>query len=165
MRLIRINIPLFPYLRLKYRLMQMLTAMPRMRKKTAANTAAMSEAKASADKYAANAKSADDLLKQAQSYNSSLTSSSVVLSDTTYSSISSSLGSAAADWAVSSDRKVGEVGVIEVDGGYVVMYITATAHLDETRAVNVRHILFQFKSTDSSGTTANLTDEQKDRVL
>lgn len=41
------------------------------------------------------------------------------------------------------------------------MYITATAHLDETRAVNVRHILFQFKSTDSSGTTANLTDEQK----
>ena len=129
--------------------------------KTAANTAAMSEAKASADKYAANVKSADDLLKQAQSYNSSLTSSSVVLSDTTYSSISSSLGSAAADWAVSSDRKVGEVGVIEVDGGYVVMYITATAHLDETRAVNVRHILFQFKSTDSSGTTANLTDEQK----
>ncbi|MBS1472862.1 MAG: hypothetical protein HP027_04680 [Oscillospiraceae bacterium] len=121
----------------------------------------MSEAKASADKYAANVKSADDLLKQAQSYNSSLTSSSVVLSDTTYSSISSSLGSAAADWAVSSDRKVGEVGVIEVDGGYVVMYITATAHLDETRAVNVRHILFQFKSTDSSGTTANLTDEQK----
>ena len=68
---------------------------------------------------------------------------------------------AAADWAVSSDRKVGEVGVIEVDGGYVVMYITAMAHLDETRAVNVRHILFQFKSTDSSGTTANLTDEQK----
>lgn len=129
--------------------------------KTAANTAAMSEAKASADKYAANVKSADDLLKQAQSYNSSLTSSSVVLSDTTYSSISSSLGSAAADWAVSSDRKVGEVGVIEVDGGYVVMYITAMAHLDETRAVNVRHILFQFKSTDSSGTTANLTDEQK----
>ena len=64
----------------------------------------MSEAKASADKYAANVKSADDLLKQAQSYNSSLTSSSVVLSDTTYSSISSSLGSAAADWAVSSDR-------------------------------------------------------------
>lgn len=53
----------------------------------------MSEAKASADKYAANVKSADDLLKQAQSYNSSLTSSSVVLSDTTYSSISSSLGS------------------------------------------------------------------------
>ena len=121
----------------------------------------MSEAKASADKYAANVKSADDLLKQAQSYNSSLTSSSVVLSDTTYSSISSSLGSAAADWAVSSDRKVGEVGVIEVDGGYVVMYITATAHLDETRAVNVRHILFQLKSTDSSGSTANLTDEQK----
>ena len=31
--LIQIIIPLFPYLRLKYRLMQMLTAMPRMRKK------------------------------------------------------------------------------------------------------------------------------------
>lgn len=74
-------------------------------------------------------------------------------------------GSAAADWAVSSDRKVGEVGVIEVDGGYVVMYITATAHLDETRAVNVRHILFQFKSTDSSGTTANLTDEQRQSII
>lgn len=129
--------------------------------KAAANTAAMSEAKTAADKYAANVKSADDLLKQAQSYNSSLTSSSVALSDTTYSSISSSFGSAAADWAVSSDRKVGEVGVIEADDGYVVMYITATAHLDDTKAVNVRHILFQFKSTDSSGSTANLTDEQK----
>ena len=120
--------------------------------KTAANTAAMSEAKASADKYAANVKSADDLLKQAQSYNSSLTSSSVVLSDTTYSSISSSLGSAAADWAVSSDRKVGEVGVIEVDGGYVVMYITATAHLDETRAV----MYVIFSSSSNQQTAAEL---------
>ncbi len=122
----------------------------------------MSEAKASADKYAANVKSADDLLKQAQSYNSSLTSSSVVLSDTTYSSISSSLGCLQLIGRFPPTERLGEVGVIEVDGGYVVMYITATAHLDETRAVNVRHILFQFKSTDSC-TTGNLTDEQKQK--
>ena len=128
--------------------------------KTAATTEAMAKAKASADSYAAGVKTAADLLTQAKLYSSTLTDSSVVMSDTTYTALNTAFGATVADWAVASDRAPGNVAVLETTDGYVVIYMTATAHKDETKPVNVRHILIKFP-TDSSGNTTEITNEEK----
>lgn len=128
--------------------------------KTAATNEVMARAKASAESYAAKVKSAADLLSQAKLYSSSLTDDSIIYKDTTYSVLNSSFGATVADWAVSSDRAAGDVAVLEAADGYVVIYMSETAHKDETKPVDVRHILVQFP-TDDSGAATTPTDEEK----
>ena len=128
--------------------------------KTAATNEAMAKAKTKAETYAASVKNAADLLIQAKAYNSSATDSSVVYNDTSYSTLNSSFGATVADWAVSSDRAPGNVAVLETTDGYVVIHMTAVAHKNEVKPVNVRHILIQFP-TDESGNAKTLTDDEK----
>lgn len=128
----------------------------------AAKSANMAAAKTTADALLAKVSSSATLLSAAQGYNSKLTESTVVYTDTTASSISSSFGSSVIDWVYSSDRVAGDKAVVETDSGYVVVYLASLPARDTSKAVNVRHILVQFEtSTDSDGNTIELTAAEK----
>lgn len=128
--------------------------------KAAAKTEAMAKAKEQADAYATKVNDAASLLAQAQAYNSSATEATVTYKDVTASSLTSSFGDAASEWALSTDRAVGDVTVLETSSGYAVMYLSALPHKDTTKPVDVRHILIQFP-TDDSGNPVELTDAEK----
>lgn len=130
--------------------------------KTAATEAAMAEAKTKAEGYMANVNSAETLLAQAKAYNSTATESSVTLENVTGATLTSSFSQAASDWAFATERAVGDVTVVETSRGYAVLYMAQLPHKDMTKAVDVRHILVQFKtSTDDSGNAVALTDSEK----
>lgn len=130
--------------------------------KTAATEAAMAEAKTKAEGYMANVNSAETLLAQAKAYNSTATESSVTLENVTGATLTSSFSQAASDWAFAAERAVGDVTVVETSRGYAVLYMAQLPHKDMTKAVDVRHILVQFKtSTDDSGNAVALTDSEK----
>lgn len=128
----------------------------------AARADAMADAKAEADRYAAQVMDAATLLEQAQAYNSTATESGVTQEDVTASSLESTYGTNVRDWVLSSDRAVGDVGVVESDSGYTVIYMAELPHKNTVKPVDVRHILIQFDTeTDDEGNTVELTDEQK----
>ncbi len=128
----------------------------------AARADAMADAKAEADRYAAQVTDAATLLEQAQAYNSTATESGVTQEDVTASSLESTYGTNVRDWVLSSDRAVGDVGVVESDSGYTVIYMAELPHKNTVKPVDVRHILIQFDTeTDNEGNTVELTDEQK----
>lgn len=128
----------------------------------AARTEAMAEAKSKADRYAAQVTDAATLLEQAQAYNSTTTESGVTQTDVTASTLESSYGTNVRDWVLADGRAVGDVGVVESDNGYTVIYMAELPHQDTTKPVDVRHILIQFETeTDDEGNTVELTDEQK----
>lgn len=128
----------------------------------AARTEAMAEAKSEADRYAAQVTDAATLLEQAQAYNSTSTESGVTQTDVTASTLESSYGTNVRDWVLADGRAVGDVGVVESDNGYTVIYMAELPHQDTTKPVDVRHILIQFETeTDDEGNTVELTDEQK----
>lgn len=130
--------------------------------KTAATEAAMAEAKTKAEGYMANVNSAETLLAQAKAYNSTATESSVTLENVTGATLTSSFSQTASDWAFAAERAVGDVTVVETSRGYAVLYMAQLPHKDMTKAVDVRHILVQFKtSTDDSGNAVALTDSEK----
>lgn len=130
--------------------------------KTAATEAAMAEAKTKAEGYMAKVNSAETLLAQAKAYNSTATESSVTLENVTGATLTSSFSQAASDWAFAAERAVGDVTVVETSRGYAVLYMAQLPHKDMTKAVDVRHILVQFKtSTDDSGNAVALTDSEK----
>ena len=128
----------------------------------AARTEAMAEAKSEADRYAAQVTDAATLLEQAQAYNSTATESGVTQTDVTASTLESSYGTNVRDWVLAAERAVGDVGVVESDSGYTVIYMADLPHQATTKPVDVRHILIQFETeTDDEGNTVELTDEQK----
>lgn len=128
----------------------------------AARTEAMAEAKSEADRYAAQVTDAATLLEQAQAYNSTATESGVTQTDVTASTLESTYGTNVRDWVLADGRAVGDVGVVESDSGYTVIYMAELPHQDTTKPVDVRHILIQFETkTDDEGNTVELTDEQK----
>lgn len=130
--------------------------------KTAAQTAAMAEAKTLADGYLAKITNAESVLNVATSYKSTSTEASVNLVDTNAETVKKSYGENTVNWIYSADRKVGDKAVIETDGGYVVIYMVAVPHRENTNAVDVRHILVQFNTTtDSNGNKTELTEAQK----
>ena len=130
--------------------------------KAAATEAAMADAKAKAEGYAANVNSAETLLVQAKAYNSTATEASVKLEDVTGATLTSSFSQAASDWALAAERAVGDVTVVETSNGYAVLYMAVLPHKDMTKPVDVRHILIQFDTTtDENGNTVALTDAEK----
>ncbi len=130
--------------------------------KAAATTEAMAKAKEQADAYAAKVTSPETLYAQAKAYNDKATESSVKLEDITAANLATTFGDAARDWAIASDRAVGDVTVMETAKGYAVVYMAELPHKDITKPVDVRHILIQFDSkTDSDGNTVALTDSEK----
>lgn len=129
--------------------------------KTAAQTAAMNEAKALADGYLAKITTADSVLTVATSYKASTKESTVNLVDTDASTVNSSYGENTVNWIYSADRQVGDKAVIETDGGYVVIYMVALPHRETAKAVDVRHILVQFNSSSSSSGSSTLTEAEK----
>lgn len=128
--------------------------------KAAAQTEAMAKAKAQADEYAAKVTDAASLLAQAQAYNSSATETSVQYNNLSVASLKTSFGDSVSDWALASDRVVGDVTVLETSSGYAVIYMSVLPHKDTTKPVDVRHILIKFP-TDDSGNTVELTDDEK----
>ncbi len=126
--------------------------------KTAAETAAMNEAKSLADGYLAKITTADSVLNVATSYKASTTESSVKLVDTDASTVESSYGENTVNWIYSSDRHVGDKAVIETDGGYVVIYMVTLPYRENAKAVDVRHILVQFDSSSSSSSSSSSTE-------
>jgi len=131
--------------------------------KAEAQTAAMNEAKASADSYLAKITTADSVLNVATAYKATSTEASVKLVDTDASTVKSSYGDNTVSWIYSADRKVGDKAVIETDGGYVVIYMVALPHRETAKAVDVRHILVQFDSSSSSSNSSSstLTEAEK----
>lgn len=128
----------------------------------AARTEAMAAAKSEAERYAAQVTDAATLLEQAQAYNSTATESGVTQKDVTASTLESSYGTNVRDWVLADGRAVGDVGVVESDNGYTVIYMAELPHQDTTKPVDVRHILIQYETeTDDEGNTVELTDEQK----
>lgn len=131
--------------------------------KTAATEAAMADAKAKAEGYAAKVNSADTLLEQAKAYNSTATEASVKLEDVTGTTLASTFSQAASDWAYAAERAVGDVTVLETSKGYAVLYMAVLPHKDMSKPVDVRHILIQFDTTtDESGNTVALTSAEKE---
>ncbi|MGN0571497.1 MAG: peptidylprolyl isomerase [Candidatus Fimenecus sp.] len=131
--------------------------------KAAATEDAMAKAKEQANAYAANVSSPETLLEQAKAYKSTATESSVKLEDVTGSTLLYSYSQEASDWALASDRAVGDVTVLETDNGYAVLYMAVLPHKDTTKPVDVRHILIQFESsTDEDGNTVELTASEKE---
>ncbi len=131
--------------------------------KTAATEAAMADAKAKAEGYAAKVNSAETLLAQAKAYNSTATEASVKLEDVTGTTLASSFSQAASDWAYAAERAVGDVTVVETSNGYAVLYMAVLPHKDMSKPVDVRHILIQFDTTtDESGNTVALTSAEKE---
>ncbi len=129
--------------------------------KSAATAEAMAIAKEKADAYAAKVTSPDTLTAQAKDNNSSATDASVKFENVTGSSLTNSFGQAAADWALASDRAVGNVTVVESANGYSVLYMSVLPHKNTVKPVDVRHILIQFP-TDSSGNTSVPSDSEKE---
>lgn len=131
--------------------------------KTAATEAAMADAKAKAEGYAAKVNSAETLLEQAKAYNSTATEASVKLEDVTGTTLVSTFSQAASDWAYAAERAVGDVTVVETSKGYAVLYMAVLPHKDMSKPVDVRHILIQFDTTtDESGNTVALTSAEKE---
>lgn len=131
--------------------------------KTAATEAAMADAKAKAEGYAAKVNSAETLLEQAKAYNSTATEASVKLEDVTGTTLVSTFSQAASDWAYAAERAVGDVTVVETSNGYAVLYMAVLPHKDMSKPVDVRHILIQFDTTtDGSGNTVALTSAEKE---
>ena len=131
--------------------------------KTAATEAAMADAKAKAEGYAAKVNSAETLLEQAKAYNSTATEASVKLEDVTGTTLTSTFSQAASDWAYAAERAVGDVTVVETSNGYAVLYMAVLPHKDMSKPVDVRHILIQFDTTtDESGNTVALTSAEKE---
>lgn len=131
--------------------------------KTAATEAAMADAKAKAEGYAAKVNSAETLLEQAKAYNSTATEASVKLEDVTGTTLASTFSQAASDWAYAAERAVGDVTVVETSNGYAVLYMSVLPHKDMSKPVDVRHILIQFDTTtDESGNTVALTSAEKE---
>lgn len=131
--------------------------------KTAATEAAMADAKAKAEGYAAKVNSAETLLEQAKAYNSTATEASVKLEGVTGTTLASTFSQAASDWAYAAERAVGDVTVVETSNGYAVLYMAVLPHKDMSKPVDVRHILIQFDTTtDESGNTVALTSAEKE---
>ena len=131
--------------------------------KTAATEAAMADAKAKAEGYAAKVNSAETLLEQAKAYNSTATEASVKLEDVTGTTLASTFSQAASDWAYAAERAVGDVTVVETSNGYAVLYMAVLPHKDMSKPVDVRHILIQFDTTtDGSSNTVALTSAEKE---
>lgn len=131
--------------------------------KTAATEAAMADAKAKAEGYAAKVNSAETLLEQAKAYNSTATEASVKLEDVTGTTLATTFSQAASDWAYAAERAVGDVTVVETSKGYAVLYMAVLPHKDMSKPVDVRHILIQFDTTtDESGNTVALTSAEKE---
>ncbi len=129
-----------------------------------AETAAMQTAKETADSLAVSVNSAETLLASAQKYNSELTSDDVDYTEASASTITSYFGQSVTDWVYSSDRAAGDSAVIETDSGYVVAYLVSLPERDETKGVDVRHILVMFDE-DDDGNIVTPTDEEKTAFL
>ena len=132
--------------------------------KTAAETAAMNEAKALADGYLANITTADSVLTVATTYKSTSKEATVNLVDTDATTVKNSYGENTVNWIYSADRQVGDKAVIETDGGYVVIYMVALPHRETAKAVDVRHILVQFDSSSSSSSSSSSTITEAEKA-
>lgn len=128
--------------------------------KKAAQTKAKEVAKKSADSLLATVKDSDSALKAAKTLDSKATDADVNLKATTASSITSSYGSSVADWVFDAKRAVGDKAVLETSEGYVVALLNSLPVTDNTKGVDVKHILISFP-TDESGKPKTVTDSQK----
>lgn len=122
--------------------------------------AAMKAAKAKADSYLEGIKDAATALEAAKKANSKASAESVNLAGTSAKTIKSSYGDKVVEWIFAKDRAVGDKAVIEIDGAYAVVYLSSLPVADNTKGVDVRHILIAFP-TDDEGKTKTLTDAQK----
>ena len=116
--------------------------------------AAMDEAKAKADAMLAeleNGGDFDTLAQDAVSAAESGTMSYKGEQTTVGSSLSSTAGTAAAEWLKDAARTAGEYGVAESDSGYYVVQFVER-YRDETPTVDVRHILIKAETTDEDET-------------
>lgn len=125
----------------------------------AAKKEALAKAKEKADAYVAKIHNADDVLAQAMVENKNATKESVENNNVP----PVAFGDEASKWLTASERKVGDTTVIESGNSYLVLYLTETAHKDETKPVDVRHILVSFPDNgmDEKQQPKPVTEEQK----
>ncbi len=83
-----------------------------------------------------------------------------LITEATYSSLSAS-STDLADWLFSSDRVIGDCGVVETDSGYYVLFLK-DRYRNDYRTRNVRHILVNFELDEDA---SEATDEQKAAAL
>ena len=124
---------------------------------TAANEKAMADAKAKAEGYLAQITDDNSVVKIGMEYDKSLTSESIVDKEAAGSKITS-ISEEAENWVYSADRQPGDKAVFEGTNGYTIIYIISLPTRDETKLVDVRHILIKYSTEDSD---TEPTDEQK----
>lgn len=128
--------------------------------KKEAQAKAKETAKKTADNLLGSVKDSASALKAAQTLDSKAADTDVNFKATNASTLTSSYGSAVADWVFEANRAIGDKAVIETDQGYVIVLLSSLPATDDTKGVDVKHILVSFP-TDESGNTKTISDSEK----
>lgn len=126
----------------------------------AAEAEAKKDAKSKADSILSSVTSDKTALEAAKKIDEKATEDTVNFTGTKADTITKSFGSAVTDWVFDSERAVGDKAVIETDDGYAVVYLSSLPATDDTKGVDVKHILIAFP-TEDDGTAKKLSDEEK----
>lgn len=141
----------------------------------AAKAEARKKAKAAADEFLAKATDektfielAKNELKKDKDNKDKDADTTTAMKNAYKTNVTSNICEEAANWAFSSDTKVGDSKVFAAtEDDFFVVMLTVTAHKDTTSSGNdVRHILFKFpdKQKDADGNEIALTDAQKKKT-
>lgn len=128
--------------------------------KSKAKKEAMAAAKKEAERLSNQVNDAASALAAAKSVDEKATADTVNYEAVTASQITSSFGDKVANWVFEKDRVAGDKAVIELSDAYAVVYLSAVPSTDDTKGVDVKHILVAFPK-DDNGATVELTDTQK----
>lgn len=130
---------------------------------------AQSEAKAKAEAFLAGVKDEETFIAEAKKAILTADNKSTKdpdettdYSDATYTEFEQ-MGTGAADWVYSADRKIGDKTVIDLGNGtYGVFYMVGLPHKDmSTNSHSVRHILVAFPTDETTGEVKKLSDSEK----
>jgi len=99
----------------------------------------------------------ESFIKLAESY--SYTPEDSLVASMPYENLASFLNEEDVNWLFSAERKPGDKYAAEAGGQYAVFFVLEPAHKDESRASNVRHLLYAFP-TDEEG-NIDMSDEEK----
>lgn len=138
--------------------------------KTAATEKADKEAKDKAEKLLKELKDVDSFNKTAEKYATDDQKKNIKFDDDTSTLMSHALKSSLSqfseddiNWIFSADRKTGDKKSFEVSGSYyIVMMVKAAYRDDETKPVDVRHILYKFADEEKPAEGEEVDEAQKE---
>ncbi len=88
-----------------------------------------------------------------------------LVEDVDYATISQNIGEDAADWAFSSDRKIGDMQIFSTGMYVYVLFVAEPAARNEEHLPSVRHILVTFDDSEESTSEDGVTNLSGEQVL